>query len=138
LPVSYTNDMFELLDLQDSLQAKYTGGTVIHFFLGERVDNATGLKNMVRKICENYHIPYFTFTPSFSVCKNHGYISGEHQTCPKCGESCEIYSRIVGYLRPISQWNEGKRAEFDMRKHFQIEPAKAIASPVKMKTVVAK
>lgn len=122
LPVNYTNDMFELLDLQDKLQTKYTGGTVIHFFLGERVSNPEAIKNMVKKICNNYHIPYFTFTPSFSVCHNHGYISGEKHACPDCGNDCEVYSRIVGYLRPVAQWNDGKRAEFDIRKKFQIEP----------------
>jgi ribonucleoside-triphosphate reductase len=123
LPVNFTDDMFELLDLQDNLQTKYTGGTVIHFFLGERVNDSSSLKNLVKKICENYHVPYFTFTPSFSVCRNHGYIAGENHTCPECGERCEIYSRIVGYLRPISQWNEGKRSEFDMRKKFEVESA---------------
>jgi ribonucleoside-triphosphate reductase len=137
LPVNYTSDMFELLDLQDNLQAKYTGGTVIHFFLGEKVSDPSSLKNMVKKVCENYHIPYFTFTPSFSVCKNHGYISGENHTCPTCGEACEVYSRIVGYLRPVSQWNDGKRAEFDMRKKFQVEFPKEIASKIS-KSVAAK
>lgn len=122
LPVNYTSDVFELLDLQDKLQVKYTGGTVVHFFLGEKVNDSSSLKNLVKKICENYHLPYFTFTPSFSVCRNHGYISGESYTCPTCGEGCEIYSRIVGYLRPINQWNDGKRAEFDMRKKFEVEP----------------
>jgi len=121
LPVNFTSDIFELLDLQDNLQTKYTGGTVIHFFLGEKVSDSSSLKNLAKKICENYHIPYFTFTPSFSVCQNHGYISGEIATCPKCGERCEIYSRIVGYLRPISQWNDGKRSEFDLRKKFKME-----------------
>ena len=126
LPVNYTSDMFELLDLQDNLQTKYTGGTVIHFFVGEKINNTEGLKKLVKKICEDYHIPYFTFTPSFSVCNNHGYIAGENALCPECGEGCEIYSRVVGYLRPISQWNDGKRAEFDMRKKFEVEPASKI------------
>lgn len=121
LPVNYTNDIFELLDLQDELQTKYTGGTVIHFFLGEKVSDSSSLKHLVKKICENYRIPYFTFTPSFSICRDHGYLSGEQFNCPTCGGGCEIYSRIVGYLRPINQWNEGKRAEFDMRKKFQVE-----------------
>lgn len=135
LPVNFTNDMFELLDLQDNLQTKYTGGTVIHFFLGEKVSDSNSLKHLVKKICENYHIPYFTFTPSFSICKNHGYISGENHACPTCGEDCEIYSRIVGYLRPISQWNEGKRSEFDMRKKFQVEPiSKMITGPISKAT----
>ncbi|MEK7200802.1 MAG: ribonucleoside triphosphate reductase [Patescibacteria group bacterium] len=120
LPVNYTNDVFELLDLQENLQTKYTGGTVIHFFLGEKVSDSSSLKHLAKKICENYHVPYFTFTPSFSVCKNHGYIAGENHTCPQCGEGCEIYSRIVGYLRPISQWNDGKKSEFGMRKKFLV------------------
>jgi ribonucleoside-triphosphate reductase len=128
LPVNFTSDVFELLDLQDNLQTKYTGGTVIHFFLGEKVSDSTSLKHLVKKICENYHIPYFTFTPSFSVCRDHGYISGESYTCPQCGKECEIYSRIVGYLRPINQWNDGKRAEFDMRSKFQVELPKEITS----------
>lgn len=121
LPVNFTNDMFELLDLQDNLQTKYTGGTVIHFFLGEKVNDSSSLKNLVKKICQNYHVPYFTFTPSFSICRNHGYISGENYTCPQCGENCEIYSRIVGYLRPVSQWNDGKKSEFGLRKKFVTE-----------------
>ncbi|NTW61755.1 ribonucleoside triphosphate reductase [Candidatus Saccharibacteria bacterium] len=120
LPVNYTDDLFELLDLQDNLQTKYTGGTVIHLFLGERASDSQALKGMVRTICEKYHLPYFTFSPSFSICKNHGYIKGEQHTCEICGEQCEVYSRIVGYLRPISQWNDGKRAEFDMRKHYNV------------------
>lgn len=118
LPVNYTDDLFELMDLQDNLQTKYTGGTVIHFFLGERMDDPQTLKKLVKTICENYKLPYFTFSPSFSICKNHGYIVGEHPECPKCGEATEVYSRVVGFLRPISQWNKGKQAEFDMREHY--------------------
>ena len=118
LPVNYTDDLFELMDLQDNLQTKYTGGTVIHFFLGERMDDPQTLKKLVKTICENYKLPYFTFSPSFSICKNHGYIVGEHPECPKCGESTEVYSRVVGFLRPVSQWNKGKQAEFEMREHY--------------------
>lgn len=118
LPVNFTDDLFELLKLQDKLQTKYTGGTVIHFFLGERVDDAEIIKNLVRTICTNYKLPYFTFSPSFSVCQNHGYIRGEHHQCPKCQSKCEVYSRVVGFLRPVSQWNDGKTAEFEMRKHY--------------------
>lgn len=118
LPVNYTDDLFELMDLQDNLQTKYTGGTVIHFFLGERMDDPQTLKKLVKTICENYKLPYFTFSPSFSICKNHGYIVGEHSDCPNCGESTEVYSRVVGFLRPVSQWNKGKQAEFDMREHY--------------------
>ena len=118
LPVNYTDDLFELMDLQDNLQTKYTGGTVIHFFLGERMDDPQTLKKLVKTICENYKLPYFTFSPSFSICKNHGYIVGEHPECPNCGESTEVYSRVVGFLRPVSQWNKGKQAEFEMREHY--------------------
>ena len=118
LPVNYTDDLFELMDLQDNLQTKYTGGTVTHFFLGERMDDPQTLKKLVKTICENYKLPYFTFSPSFSICKNHGYIVGEHPECPKCGESTEVYSRVVGFLRPVSQWNKGKQAEFEMREHY--------------------
>ena len=133
LPVNYTDDLFELMDLQDNLQTKYTGGTVIHFFLGERMDDPQTLKKLVKTICENYKLPYFTFTPSFSICANHGYIVGEHPACPNCGESTEVYSRVVGFLRPVSQWNNGKQAEFDMREHYddaaEHERVNAVAVP---------
>jgi len=118
LPVNYTDDLFELLELQDELQTKYTGGTVIHFFLGERMANPQTLKGLVKKICENYRLPYFTFSPSFSVCSNHGYLTGEQSKCPECQGDCEIYSRVVGFLRPVEQWNKGKKAEFAMRKQY--------------------
>lgn len=118
LPVNYTDDLFELLELQDTLQTKYTGGTVIHFFLGERMADAMTLKSLVKKICTNYRLPYFTFSPSFSVCKNHGYVAGEHRTCEQCGGVCEVYSRVVGFLRPVEQWNRGKQAEFAMRETY--------------------
>ncbi len=118
LPVNYTDDLFELLDLQDELQTKYTGGTVIHFFLGERMADAKALKGLVKTICKNYKLPYFTFSPSFSVCKNHGYMAGENATCATCGELCEVYSRVVGFLRPVQQWNKGKQAEFAMRETY--------------------
>ena len=118
LPVNYTDDLFELLDLQDELQTKYTGGTVIHFFLGERMANAKTLKGLVKKLCDNYRLPYFTFSPSFSICRNHGYLLGEQAHCPKCNEPCEVYSRVVGFLRPVEQWNKGKQAEFAMREHY--------------------
>ena len=121
LPVNYSDDIFEVLDHQDELQTKYTGGTTIHIYAGERLNNTTSMKNLVRKICENYKLPYFTFTPTFSTCINHGYITGEHKYCPKCGESCEIYSRVVGYIRPIKQWNIGKQTEFKHRKMFKIK-----------------
>ncbi len=123
LPVNYTDDIFELLDHQDDLQTKYTGGTVVHIYAGERINDTTTMKNLVKKICENYHLPYFTFSPTFSVCPTHGYITGEHETCPHCGDECEIYSRIVGYIRPVKQWNNGKRAEFKNRKTFNMTKA---------------
>ena len=133
LPVNYTDDLFELMDLQDNLQTKYTGGTVIHFFLGERMDDPQTLKKLVKTICENYKLPYFTFSPSFSICKNHGYLVGEHPTCPSCSEATEVYSRVVGFLRPVSQWNKGKQAEFDMREHYddaaEHQRANAVAIP---------
>ena len=118
LPVNYTDDLFELLDLQDELQTKYTGGTVIHFFLGERADDPESIKKLVKTICQNYKLPYFTFSPSFSVCPVDGYLAGEHPECTKCGKTTEIYSRVVGFLRPVSHWNDGKQAEFEMRKHY--------------------
>jgi len=118
LPVNFTDDVFEALDLQDTIQQKYTGGTVFHVYAGERVTNWVSVKSLVRKICENYHLPYFTFTPTFSVCPSHGYLNGEHGICPKCGAECEVYSRVVGYLRPVKQWNNGKQGEFKMRKAF--------------------
>jgi len=116
LPVTYTDDIFEILELQDQLQTKYTGGTVIHFFLGERVEDAMMIKKLVKKICSNYHLPYFTITPTFSICNTHGYIAGEAFTCPICHAPCEVYTRIVGYLRPVEQWNKGKKAEYDIRQ----------------------
>ncbi|MBE7704516.1 MAG: ribonucleoside triphosphate reductase [Cyanobacteria bacterium SIG29] len=121
LPVNYTDDIFELLDLQDELQTKYTGGTTVHIFAGERIADTTTMKNLVRKVCTNYRLPYFTFSPTFSICENHGYIKGEHEVCPECGGECEVYSRIVGYIRPIKQWNKGKQAEFKIRKTFNLK-----------------
>jgi len=121
LPVDYTDDIFELLDLQDDLQTKYTGGTVIHLFVGEEITDIQAVKKLVRTVCENYHLPYFTITPTFSVCPNHGYIAGKVPTCEKCGAENEIWSRIVGYIRPIQQWNAGKRAEFDDRTSYKMD-----------------
>jgi ribonucleoside-triphosphate reductase len=120
LPVNYTDDIFETLDLQDDIQTKYTGGTVLHLYIGERITNPENVKLMVRKICSQYKLPYFTFSPTFSICKTHGYLNGEHDQCPYCLQRCEIYSRVVGYLRPINQWNDGKRSEFEMRKNYTI------------------
>jgi ribonucleoside-triphosphate reductase len=121
IPVDYTDDIFELLDLQDDLQTKYTGGTVIHLFVGEEITDIEAVKKLVRTICSNYHLPYFTITPTFSVCPNHGYIAGKVPVCEKCGAQNEIWSRIVGYIRPIQQWNGGKRAEFDDRNTYKMD-----------------
>ncbi len=121
LPVNYTDDIFELLDNQDELQTKYTGGTVVHIFAGERIYDTNVVKNLVKKVCENYKLPYFTFSPTFSICPTHGYVAGEHFTCPDCGESCEVFSRVVGYISPVNQWNEGKAEEFKNRKYFNIK-----------------
>lgn len=116
VPVNFTDDIFQILELQDNLQTKYTGGTVIHFFLGERLNDSNVVKQLVKKVCTTYELPYFTISPTFSVCQKHGYIHGEAPNCPTCGESCEVYSRIVGYLRPVEQWNKGKKSEFSDRK----------------------
>lgn len=121
LPVNYSDDIFEILDHQDDLQTKYTGGTVVHIFAGERISNIETMKNLVKKVCNNYKLPYFTFSPTFSTCPNHGYVAGEHFKCPDCGADCEVYSRIVGYIRPISQWNKGKQMEFHNRTPFDVE-----------------
>uniref|UniRef100_UPI0040275F05 ribonucleoside triphosphate reductase n=1 Tax=Candidatus Stercorousia sp. TaxID=3048886 RepID=UPI0040275F05 len=124
LPVNYTDDIFEVLDHQDDLQTKYTGGTVVHIYAGERIQSIETMKNLVKKICNNYHLPYFTFSPTFSTCPNHGYVAGEHYTCPECGASCEVYSRVVGYIRPVQQWNKGKKQEFLDRQEFKIGECK--------------
>jgi len=120
LPVNYTDDVFEALDLQDEIQVKYTGGTVFHTFIGERIAEPEAAKVLVRKICETYHMPYFTLTPTFSVCPDHGYIRGEVEACPECSTATEIYSRVVGYLRPVKQWNKGKQAEFGLRQTYDV------------------
>lgn len=122
LPVGFTDDIFEALDLQDELQTKYTGGTVLHIFLGERISDPQMAKNFVKKIFENYKLPYITLTPTFSICPAHGYLSGEHFECPLCTikQPCEVYSRIVGYLRPVQQWNLGKEQEYKERKVFTL------------------
>ncbi|MGB9500402.1 MAG: ribonucleoside triphosphate reductase [Dissulfuribacterales bacterium] len=119
LPVNYTDDVFDTLTHQDKLQSKYTGGTVLHIFLGEQISDINTLKGLVRKVAQNYRLPYFTLTPTFSVCPSHGYINGRHEECPVCGDQTEVYSRVVGYLRPVKQWNNGKMAEFTMRKTYK-------------------
>ncbi len=121
LPVDYTDDPFEVLDLQDELQTKYTGGSVIHLYAGEQIHDAEVIKNLVRTVCSNYRLPYFSFSPTFSVCTDHGYLDGEQTACPKCGKETEVYSRVVGYLRPVAQWNKGKKEEYKMRKEYVIK-----------------
>lgn len=128
LPVDYSRDVFEVLEMQDSLQAKYTGGTVVHGFMGERITDGEACKKLVKRIAENFRLPYFTITPTFSVCPEHGYISGEKHLCDHevetegekaaCGQKCEIFSRVVGYFRPVSNWNKGKQEEFKERLEF--------------------
>ncbi|MBU0647731.1 ribonucleoside triphosphate reductase [Patescibacteria group bacterium] len=120
LPVNYTDDIFEVLDLQNEVQSMYTGGTVVHLFIGEKIDDTNALKNLIKKICDNYHLPYFSITPTFSICPNCGYLDSEVLTCPTCRSQCEVYSRIVGYLRPVQQWHKGKAAEYINRKTLRI------------------
>lgn len=122
LPVNATDDIFEALDMQQELQRQYTGGTIIHALLGEAIDDPETCAHLVRSIAKNYRIPYFTISPTYSVCKNHGYLTGEQTTCPVCSEQTEVYSRIVGYYRPVKNWNDGKRAEYRERKVFVLRP----------------
>ena len=124
LPVSFTDDIFTALDIQDELQTLYTSGTVFHAFLGEKLPTWKSCMNLVRKIAENYHLPYYTMSPTYSVCKEHGYLVGEQYVCPKCGSRTEVYSRITGYYRPIQNWNDGKSEEFLNRKTYNIKTSK--------------
>ena len=121
LPVEYTDDVFEALDHQDDLQKLYTGGTVLHAYLGEKIDDPQVVKKLLKKAFETYQIPYVSLTPTFSICPEHGYISGSEEICPKCSKECEVYSRVTGYLRPVQQWNEGKQAEFKLRTPYLSE-----------------
>ena len=125
LPVGFTDDLFKALDIQDELQTLYTSGTVFHCFLGERIPDWKACASLVKKIAENYKLPYYTMSPTYSVCKNHGYIVGEVKKCPVCGEKTEVYSRITGYYRPVNNWNDGKTKEYEMRKEYKIEEEKA-------------
>jgi ribonucleoside-triphosphate reductase len=120
LPVDYTDDLWQALNLQNDLQATYTGGTIFHVFLGEEMDDWRAARTLVRKIAETTKLPYFSITSTFSVCSKCGRIKGKVEKCPKCGKETEVYSRIVGYLRPISRWNKGKLQEFKERKTFKI------------------
>lgn len=120
LPVGFTDDIFETLDLQDELQSLYTGGTVLHLYLGEEIKDVSAAKRLIQKTFTNYKLPYISLTPVFSICNNHGYISGEHFTCPHCGEQTEVWSRVVGYLRPVQNYNTGKKEEYQQRKKYVI------------------
>lgn len=133
LPVGYTEDIFEALDIQDDLQTLYTSGTVFHAFLGEKLPNWKSAASLVRKIAENYRLPYYTMSPTYSICRNHGYIEGEQYICPHCGEATEVYSRITGYYRPVQNWNDGKSQEFKDRKVYNISHSR-----IKTKTVAKK
>lgn len=134
LPVEYTSDIFDALDIQDDLQTLYTSGTVFHAFLGEKLDGWESAAKLVRTIAQNYKLPYYTLSPTYSVCKEHGYIAGEHFTCPHCGAKAEVYSRITGYYRPVQNWNEGKTQEYKNRKLYDIKhsvlkkPAKSLVT----------
>ena len=121
LPVDYTEDIFSALDIRDELQTLYTSGTVFHAFLGEKLPDWKAAASLVRKIAENYKLPYYTLSPTYSVCKEHGYLAGEHFTCPKCGQPAEVYSRITGYYRPVQNWNDGKTQEYKNRKVYNAE-----------------
>lgn len=126
LPVTYTDDIFECMDLQDELQSLYTGGTVQHLYLGERVNDVETVKDLIRTIFTKYKMPYISITPTFSICEDHGYISGEHFTCPECGKATEVWSRVVGYLRPVQNFNAGKKEEYVLRKKFVLDEEELI------------
>jgi ribonucleoside-triphosphate reductase len=128
VPVNACDDLFEVLDHQDELQTKFTGGTVVHLFLGERITDTTIVKDLIRTITARYALPYFSLTPTFSICPDHGYLSGERPICPQCGKQTEVYSRIVGYLRPVQQWNDGKQCEFRLRKSLAYAPSHSCAN----------
>ena len=148
LPVGYTEDVFSALDIQDELQTLYTSGTVFHAFLGEKLPDWKAAANLVRKIAENYRLPYYTLSPTYSVCPDHGYLSGEQYTCPHCGKKTEVYSRITGYYRPVQNWNDGKTQEFKDRKVYDVgysmahrfqgqEPLSAAAAPAAAPSAVS-
>ena len=118
LPVGFTDDPFEALQRQEPLQTKYTGGTVLHLYMGERVSSGEACKQLVKRALTNYRQPYITITPTFSICPSHGYLSGEHQHCPQCDAECEVWTRVMGYHRPVSSWNKGKQSEHEQRQFF--------------------
>ncbi|OYW79053.1 MAG: hypothetical protein B7Z26_08700 [Asticcacaulis sp. 32-58-5] len=119
LPVGYTDDPFEALNLQDELQTRYTGGTVLHLYMNERISSGEACKRLVRKVIENYRLPYITITPVFSVCEIHGYLNGEQSNCPHCGKETLVWTRVMGYHRPVASFNLGKKGEHKERRHFR-------------------
>ena len=129
LPVGYTEDVFSALDIQNELQILYTSGTVFHAFLGEKLPDWKAAENLVRKIAENYKLPYYTISPTYSICKDHGYLTVEVYICPECGEATEVYSRITGYYRPIKNWNDGKAQEFKDRKVYDLNHSPLLQFP---------
>ena len=135
LPVEYTADIFDALDIQDELQTLYTSGTVFHGFLGEKLPDWKAASSLVRKIAQNYRLPYYTLSPTYSICKEHGYISGEHFECPVCGKKAEVYSRITGYYRPVQNWNEGKTQEYKNRKLYQPQESQFTKSKTSIVTI---
>lgn len=136
LPVGYTADIYEALDIQDELQTLYTSGTVFHAFLGEKMPSWQSAAALVRKIAENYKLPYYTLSPVYSICKEHGYIAGEKFQCPDCGAKTEVYSRITGYYRPVQNWNDGKAQEYKDRKTYDIENSVLKRSPAFFETQI--
>ena len=135
LPVSYTADVFDALDLQDELHTLYTSGTVFHAFLGEKLPDWQAAAKLVRTIAENYRLPYYTLSPTYSICKEHGYLIGEHFTCPICGQKAEVYSRITGYYRPVQNWNDGKTQEYKERKVYDVKHSVLKRNPDASKTI---
>ncbi len=135
LPVGYTSDIFEALDIQDELQTLYTSGTVFHAFLGEKLPDWKAAATLVRKIAENYKLPYYTMSPTYSICKNHGYLAGEQYTCPECGTTTEVYSRITGYYRPVQNWNSGKAQEFKDRRLYDVDENAPVTAAQKTETI---
>jgi ribonucleoside-triphosphate reductase len=128
LPVGFTDDPFEALERQEELQQKYTGGTVLHLYMTERVSSAEACKQLVRRALSRFRLPYITVTPTFSICPSHGYLAGEHETCPQCAQACEIWTRVMGYHRPVSSFNKGKQGEFRERRFFEEERCSALAA----------
>ena len=121
VPVEYTDDIFGVLDKQDTLQSLYTGGTVLHLYLGESIEDIETTKSLIRTIFTKYQLPYISITPTFSICNDHGYIRGEHFACPECGSDTEVWSRVTGYLRPVENYNKGKKEEYFERKKFVLQ-----------------